>query len=414
MLQHRLAKPILLGCIILSLILLYKYSAQLSDASAHAAILKQYKTSYAADDTEGENISLDSSYEINVKLKSPANRTLGFETIQFINLAHRFDYADVMALNGALTELDIQTSRGVTPDDIKGKGISPQSNSYGEPQRACYRSHSNVWQKMVENNWQTMLVLESDATWDKNIKQIMQRFSAALDAHLKTSPSSRDNITEASEEDPYLYNNWDMLTFGLCNDGPQYLETDSLQYSDPDAPAYNFFGRELPGGERLVRRSHEPVCTTAYAISQSGARKMLLRGAIDYNRQVDLTIMDMVITEQILAYSTSPVIYAAWEYKQGIGAEQLNSNIDSRPDEDLSEFYDHWYEVHKNRNVWRLNYMYDGVLKNPIFNSLGSMIFGDIQPKPEDELTFDKDVYHKTEKSDEDNSEESSYEESTE
>lgn len=401
MLQHKFAKPILLGCIIISLVLLYKYNAQL--ATSHSAFSGQSKASYVTDENEVEDISLDPSQEIYVKLQSPANRTLGFETIQFINLAHRFDYADVMALNGAITGVDIQTSPGVTPDDIKEKGISPQSNQYGEPQKACYRSHSNVWRKMVENNWQTMLVLESDATWDKNIKRVMQRLSAALNAHLKTSPSSRDNTTEASEEDPYLYNNWDMLTFGLCNDGPQYLETDSLQYSDPDAPAYDFFDRKLPGGERLVRRSHEPVCTTAYAISQAGARKMLLRGAIDYNRQVDLTIMDMVITEQILAYSTSPVIYAAWEYKQGIGAEKLNSNIDSRPDEDLSEFYNQWYEVHKSRNVWRLNYMYNGILKNPIFNSLGSMIFGDVPPRPEDELTFDKDVYYKTETPDGEN-----------
>ena len=45
--------------------------------------------------------------------------------------------------------------------------------------------------------------------------------------------------------------------------------------------------------QRVVRRSAGPLCPNVYAISREGAEKMLLRGAIDVNGQVDAIIRDL-------------------------------------------------------------------------------------------------------------------------
>jgi glycosyl transferase, family 25 len=108
----------------------------------------------------------------------------------------------------------------------------------------CYLSHRGVWQLMVDQNIEVAIVLEDDI-------DVEARFPAAL--------------TQISKLD-----GWDHIKLS----------------DDRDTPA---FARKAVGdGFDLVNFKRVPNCATGYAISQSGARKMLQRSK--FFRPVDLDL----------------------------------------------------------------------------------------------------------------------------
>lgn len=332
----------------------------------------------------GERVDIRDAEPVYASFLSPKNSTLGFEAIRYINLDYRWDRDDSIRLQAALTEISPKKFSAVKSTDIRDKGISPISNDVAiQPtQLACFRSHANLWSEMIENNWSTMLVLEADAAWDLAVKSIMSRMSAALNALLQS--------TNATENDPYSHEQWDMISLGHCFDGPSNMN-DNVIYSDPDVQENQaFFGKTLEN-ERVIRRSGGPACTTAYAVSQSGARKLLARSALDMNKPIDLIISDLVSSGQVTAFSTHPVVFTQLAFRDGLGLSEKNSDVDQREAEEnglySDEYRQNWEQAYKDRSVWATAEIYrHSTLKHPAFDYIGKTFFKDASPDIDTEL----------------------------
>ena len=78
---------------------------------------------------------------------SAGNATLGFQTIQVINLPRRHDRADTLVLQSSISNLSLHITAGVEIFDISNnQGMPPNSSpgSLKESEKACFRAHANV------------------------------------------------------------------------------------------------------------------------------------------------------------------------------------------------------------------------------------------------------------------------------
>jgi hypothetical protein len=233
---------------------------------------------------------------------------------------------------------------------------------------------------MLDEKWPSVLIMEADATWDVAVRAITQRLSHALndlmDTHPRTSSTARP-----SEHDPYNVAKWDLLSLGQCHEDTRHND-ESLVYPDADAPFnMSYYGRPLVD-ERVVRRSGGIVCTTAYALSPSGALKLLLKMNIDMNQPIDLAIRSMIESDELIAYSVQPSIIAQWIYRDGSGSLAANSDIDSSGALSIAntniDVAETWREIHNSMNVWTLKpHHEDARFRNGALQALGPIAFGD-------------------------------------
>lgn len=299
-----------------------------------------------------------------------ANATLGFADMAYLNLRDRYDFDDAIALQASIAELRLRKFEAVEMGTMNLKGLPPSSTPDGGPStggRACYRSHANMWRHMIENNLETLLIVEADAVWDAQVRRQFGHFSQGLEAMLlqlgAISNSTESGLNEtATPADPYLHRHWELLQFGGCFEKGD-LEGGYLRYADPYAatPKDPFFDGEPYGeGQRIVRAQNELVCTTGYALTRRGAQKLLLRAAMDMDQPVDLLIGEMVRERRIKAFSVSPYLFAQWEYRDNIGANSKNSDIDPVADGAVAAdvIKETWRDSHQRMSVWSYNGMY--------------------------------------------------------
>ncbi|CAG8687487.1 1898_t:CDS:1 [Racocetra persica] len=131
-------------------------------------------------------------------------------------------------------------------------------------QRACYITHYLIYNKIIDEGFNNALILEDDVDFETNITDIM------IDIHR--------NLPES----------WDTVHLGHCYEARGNLVGNS---SFPNK----------------LYESMNPQCTHAYAISNSGAYKMLQaidpmnpRGPIDYE------ISQQIKYKGIISYSVHP------------------------------------------------------------------------------------------------------------
>lgn len=223
---------------------------------------------------------------------------------------------------------------------------------------------------MLRRNLPTVLILESDAAWDVNIRPIMVRLSEEFGAFLRTSgsqplyrdstkndnnknknnndnhnrggsrtskqaqsPTKRD-LADGNGDDPWHSSHWDVFAFGPCYDELK-LPSTYHQYHDPFGPlsaALSLSTSSQPNDtegsarDRIIYRSGGPVCTTAYAITKRGAAKLLARTAMNLNAPLDMIIRHMVQRDELAAYGTIPTVMAQWDYVGRIGMESRGPN----------------------------------------------------------------------------------------
>lgn len=341
---------------------------------------------------------------------SAGNATLGFQTIQVINLPRRHDRADMLVLQSSISNLSLHITPGVDISDISdNQGMPPNSSpgSLKESEKACFRAHANVrplpstllldatsrsrisltilqlWRRMLDEKWSSVLIMEADAAWDVDVRTITQRLSYALNDLMDAYP--RTSLTvHPSEHDPYNVAKWDLISLGQCHESTKHSE-ESLIYSDENAPLnMSYYGRPLVD-ERVVRRSGGIVCTTAYALSPRGALKLLVKTSVDFNIPIDLAIRSMIESDELIAYSVQPSIIAQWIYRAGSGSESANSDV-SNPA--ITEPVDHtevWHDIHDSMNVWALKpYHEDARFRNGALQALGRIAFGDRESRGQD------------------------------
>lgn len=227
---------------------------------------------------------------------------------------------------------------------------------------------------MLRDKTPAVLIIESDAVWDLEVREIMHNMNLYMTQFLHELNSTRlpnpgyraRREAEAARadgrdpdalvldpEDPWHSGHWDMLSVGQCFEDSLNKDT-SIRFPDPNVkPGMNYFGSPL-GEERVVRLSGGIVCTTAYAISQTGAAKLLLRSALDLDNPIDLLMRRMIKSEDLLVYSVMPTVFGQWEYIDGIGMAErgANSDINNGADEgepDLSGYEN----VLKTGSIWQ-------------------------------------------------------------
>lgn len=158
---------------------------------------------------------------------------------------------------------------------------------------------------MVEENIASALILEDDADWDVRLKGQLYRFAEgtrtlqdlAMDEQA-FSNASRNALFGPSmsgvPHSPYG-DNWDILWLGHCGEtfperipGHHIIDLESTRYKyyaiqdDETLPPAEQVDSWISGdlerhpGVRWVHFSGGPTCSAAYALSQTGARKILL------------------------------------------------------------------------------------------------------------------------------------------
>jgi glycosyl transferase family 25 len=137
----------------------------------------------------------------------------------------------------------------------------------------CYLSHRSLWQKMVEQNIAVAIVLEDDIDVEVGFPDVIQQLRRLQ--------------------------GWDMIKLSDDRDGK----------GDQALP--------LDDTYRLVNFHKVPNCTTGYAISLSGAKKLLTRKKFYRPVDVDLQFYNEV---DLTLYSILP--YTIWP------SSRFNSEID--------------------------------------------------------------------------------------
>ncbi|KAK2053610.1 family 25 glycosyltransferase [Colletotrichum caudatum] len=318
-----------------------------------------------------------------LELNAATNRTLGFGSIQMINLPIRQDKADAATIQAFLSGIDINIVEGVNGSRLGEVGMPPSSIPDAEPglsggEKGCWRSHANAWRSMLRANLETVLIMEDDVTWDINVKEVMRLASSNLAVVLNATRmldiGQSQYKTGKAIFDPWYSHQWDLVTFGQCGDGDGW-KSERVIYDDSytSGEKSEHFGVGLEGGRRMVRRAGGMTCTGAYAVSARGAAKLLLRSNFDLNLPVDVIMNDMIIKGQLQAYSIWPPPVVQWRYRDKLGMwGSMGSDIRvEHKDQDRSG----WEEAHKEHDVWQLKGDTTG-LKSPAIKSAWGALIG--------------------------------------
>ncbi|TLS29838.1 hypothetical protein PpBr36_01856 [Pyricularia pennisetigena] len=315
-----------------------------------------------------------------------SNSTLGLHSIQFLNLPHRHDRFDAAAIQSLLSGVDLTNFPAVTYDDLKDQGLPPTSRpgQLKKGEIGCWRAHANVWQYQVQKRIPALLILESDAAWDVNLRQQMgvlnkpfrellvqdnpdvlrqpattpdQTSSGAQQTINETRTHAKDLAAGAADnglaakraaldnhyvdelpvdpEDPWAARTglWDILTIGHCFDTRDTSSTSFRVYDDPWGPNNGFMFNEIGMNgplerQRVVFRAAGMVCTTGYIISLRGAAKLLVRTNFNLDQPVDLIMNDMARAGELVVYSVQQRIVVQWTYRNGLGMNERGAQSD--------------------------------------------------------------------------------------
>ncbi|TLD21953.1 hypothetical protein PspLS_08228 [Pyricularia sp. CBS 133598] len=263
-------------------------------------------------------------------LEAASNRTLGLDSIVFLNLPHRHDRYDAMAIQSHLAGIDVTRFAAVDAADVRTDQGMPPTEKPGklrDGEKGCWRAHANVWQHMLERQIPAVLVLESDAGWDVNLRPIMGRLNGGFRKLLQQD--NPDVVFEDDPDDPWLARSgvWDLLSLGHCVDTSR---GNFVVYHDPHAPSSDFTWGPVDGPlnqKRVVFRAKSIVCTTGYLVSLSGAARLLVRSSFNLDDPIDVMMAIMTEVGQLRTYAQQQRIIAQWEYIDGIGKSGSNSDI---------------------------------------------------------------------------------------
>ncbi|KAK7202894.1 LPS glycosyltransferase [Myxozyma melibiosi] len=257
--------------------------------------------------------------------KAAFNETLGFGDIIYISMPSRTDRQDAMTLLASWSGLILHHFPGVDGASIERKA-RPDHTPDDMPLSAlgCWRAHANVWRHFLSTNLETVLVLEDDLDWDVNIHEIFELFSLYMQSNtLRTTPPPHHETESA----PYGLD-WDILNLGQCYNQPNADRLDLFAtYKDPYLPSsldsvfvdmrmmmqqFKLSPEDMQTN-RVVSPSWQPTCTMAYALTRSGAQRMLFHSSYaGLHEPVDLEIISHAQSGKIKGYDLTPPPFNAW------------------------------------------------------------------------------------------------------
>ncbi|OTB17727.1 glycosyltransferase family 25 protein [Daldinia sp. EC12] len=225
------------------------------------------------------------------------NETLGFEKIFVVGLPERSDKRDAIALTSKLTGFGVEWVDGVKGETVPDKALpfGADRKKLWETNLGSWRGHMNAIRRIVEEDLGSALIMEDDMDWDVRLKPQLQKIAQGARALL--SPAS------SKPNSPYG-DDWDLMWLGHC--GEVFPETlDENKEKPADDPGVQYMSRKFviendvtvpprdrvtglvdfqshPEFTRWVHITGAPICTFAYALSQQGARKVLLDLSVDH------------------------------------------------------------------------------------------------------------------------------------
>ncbi|KAL8342495.1 hypothetical protein RB598_004067 [Gaeumannomyces tritici] len=299
---------------------------------------------------------------------SASNRTLGIESIQFINMDYRYVRLDALAIQCYMSDIEVKPILGFPKDKAGSEvvGFPPTSNPsrLGPPEVATWRAHANVWQQMLMKRSPAVLIMESDTVWDTQLRRIIGNLNGPfLDLLHADNPNGNMAV---GRDDPWAARSglWDILSLGQCS-GHWKEGTGFRLYRDEFAAAAG--SATTLAGRRVVYRAGGMVCLTGYVVSLRGAAKLLARTAINLDQPVDIVVDSMMKGGGLVGYNTQRQPVAQWVYPSGLGMEMRGANSDIRPNgSESSQSGDGgsragWPDAERRGSVWDIKPQYAGV-----------------------------------------------------
>ncbi|KAK9358179.1 hypothetical protein V1504DRAFT_428344 [Lipomyces starkeyi] len=271
------------------------------------------------------------------------NETLGFSKVLYISMPYRTDRQDAMNLLASMSDIKIKLIEGVDGDSINAKAV-PDKADLRASVLGCWRAHADAWRDVIDNNFETALILEDDIDWDENIHQIFHDLSLQMQNNKLrlVNPTDHERATA-----PYGLD-WDVLFLGQCLDQAHPDHRDLVQiYDDLNVPSRKDTQKSFldqmeslgvngddVGKKRLLSPAYGPACTMGYAITRKGAQRLLLnlsylglRGPVD--NDMAWTLQD----GKIRGYTVTPPLFAAWR----VGGQKDSDNYTPNPNEAMAE-----------------------------------------------------------------------------
>ena len=189
-----------------------------------------------------------------------------------------------------------------------------------------WKSMTNRSCRVIQQNLSSILIIEDDADWDVRLKDQLYNFALATQAisqPLLPSSSgellhSRDESAGKDSEIPFANlpqtvppqhspygDNWDHLWLGHCGIALAKGEGNSpknfiVRTNDPTVPAKKFLTNNLVGNDlgkypdhtRLVHHGSMGLCTQSYAITQAGARELLMSVGVNKMNTIDFGLRE--------------------------------------------------------------------------------------------------------------------------
>lgn len=215
-----------------------------------------------------------------------------------------------------------------------------------------------------------------------NTTLVSAGLNASSHAADDTSCTPHQTAIQYDPDDPWLSDHWDLLSFGHCREMSRHQEHRiNMIYPDPYLPSgQSYYGYTL-GRERVIRKSGGLTCTAAYAISQRGAAKLLLRSALDLDNPVDLLMRRMTVSGDLVVYSFHPTIIAQWAYYSDIGMDgRAQSDIRGGGQArvvDKDALARGWDRVRNDHSVWRPHEHPGVAFETMALQTAWEKIFGD-------------------------------------
>jgi GR25 family glycosyltransferase involved in LPS biosynthesis len=278
--------------------------------------------------------------------KNKVNSTLGFEKILVLNLPSRSNKKDEMTMMASMSNINLTFIDAKHYSQLDPAGL-PWHRKFEMPGiLGVFRAHADAWQKILQENWSSALILEDDTDWDVNLRYAMQQLHQPL-AALINSYDPIKKYRASTEHDPWLSSEWDVLNLGLCLEStfkaedrqPELVDNENpphVLYEDNTMPDQEDSGDNLvkyyerynytypkksdnPSAprQRLVSLSHWPICMNAYAVSKRGALRMLFHTTRGLNNPVDLMMADLCADDKIRSYEVIPPIMGQWKIEGG-------------------------------------------------------------------------------------------------
>ena len=208
------------------------------------------------------------------------NSTLGFGDIYLINMPSRTDKLDAFRLITSVTNISYSVIPGVDGKQIPHVAWPGFYEEGRESNTGSWRAHMNAAASILDKHLSSALIVEDDADWDAYLHTQLSQFALGS-RHILDTPTSSE------PHSPYG-DGWDMLWLGHCaQDAPRQPFERFIIANDTTVPPAGrrwsmwnpeetlTYDLQHNRSTRVVYRPTGGVCSYAYALSYSGAQKVL-------------------------------------------------------------------------------------------------------------------------------------------